>query len=95
MENKDYILKKLQEIEEHFGNITEEEFHEKLINAGYGKIKSLAEFDLDLLCEDIIEESLVEAVDTSYNKHSSGYEYTNYQYSNYRSSKYTYSEVAA
>lgn len=91
MKNNDYLLKKLEEIENHFANISEEEFQENLVKAGFGEIQSLAESSLDLLCEEIIEESLA----TEYCKRPTGYIYNrNYKYSNFRNSDTTYPEVA-
>ena len=59
MENNDFVLKRLQELEEHFNTISNEEFEENLISAGYGEIKSSEESYMELLSEDMLESTIV------------------------------------
>ena len=42
------MMDKIRRIEEHFANISDEEFEENLIKSGFGEIKSLEEYGLKL-----------------------------------------------
>lgn len=52
------LIKKLQEIKEHFNNISDEDFEKNLINAGYGEIKPSSKSNMELLSEEILEKEI-------------------------------------
>lgn len=91
MENNNYVMRKLEEINKHFKNITIEEFEENLINAGYGEIQSLEESSMELMCEELVESAKLGV----YKKQNKNYNFNYQSVSYFNNDTYnTYSEVA-